>query len=117
MSNTINIPVQLRQLTGGREHVKIDLNGEIHHASRNLQSLINLLEFEAPGMQSRLLDQDGKLRKFVNIFIDGQDCRTLRDEQAKKETTENEVIDNTDPLDLQLTGCEEITILPAIAVG
>lgn len=114
MSNTINIPVQLRPLTGGREHIKVQ--------AETLRELLGLLEMEAPGVNARLLDQDGKLRRFVNVFIDGQDCRTLQDKQIESDVKKFDAEVHQDdqrrnPLNLRLTGYEEITILPALAGG
>lgn len=87
-----------------------------------LRGLIEHLEVEAPGVKSRILDQEGKLRRFVNIFIDGQDCRTLIDQQVKAKVKKFDAEVHPDdqrlnPLDLRLTGYEEVTILPAIAGG
>lgn len=64
----VRIPTQLRQLTDGRSEV--DANGP------TVGALIDELEAAYPGLQERLL-QDGRLRRFVNVYVEDEDVRFL----------------------------------------
>lgn len=115
--NTILLPVQLRQLSGGREHLKFDLALTVKQEDRTLRLLIDLLEGEAPGIKTRLLDQEGNLRRFINVFIDADDARIRADKQRGKPKADEPPLPDVNPLDCRLSGFEEISILPAIAGG
>lgn len=123
MSNTITLPHQLRSLAGNRDHLKIVTGMKLaDDETRTLGSILDAADLEAPGIKDRLLDTEGKLRRFVNIYVDGEDSRILADKQDK---LERKAGDHTDPipgtinnpLDIKLTGYEEIAILPAMAGG
>ena len=81
----------MRKLTNDRETVQA--------AGANIGELIEDLEKSFPGMKERLCDQDGNVRRFVNIFLNDEDIRFLEDKQtAVKEG-------------------DEVSIVPAIAGG
>jgi molybdopterin converting factor small subunit len=87
-----------------------------------LRETIDAINLECPGIRERLIGADGKLRRFVTLYIDNTDCRTLADERHARKlkdpaTPPEEAKKEPDPLDLVLTGFEEIAILPAIAGG
>lgn len=91
MATTIRIPTPLRKLTNDLEVVQAD--------GSNIQEVLNHLDATFPGLKERICDQEGNVRRFVNIFINDEDIRFL-DEKA------TEVKDG-----------DEISIVPAIAGG
>ncbi len=90
-SVTVRIPPPLRRYTGGKE--------EVPGSGNTVLALIADLETRHAGLRERLLDEEGRLRKFVNVFVNDEDCRFLKD------------------LDTELKGGETISIVPAIAGG
>lgn len=69
MAVTVRIPTTLRPMSGGNKLVEVDAGA--------LSDVISNLEAAHPGFADRLLDDDGGLRKFVNIFVDDDDVRYL----------------------------------------
>src|SRR5210317_130923 len=61
MAVTVRIPTTLRPLSGGDKQVEVQAGV--------LSDVIAALEGTHPGFADRLLDEDGNLRKFVNIFV------------------------------------------------
>jgi molybdopterin synthase sulfur carrier subunit len=61
--------------------------------------VIEDLESRHPGMRDRLLDESGGLRRYVNVYLNGNDIRFL------------------DQLDSKVTDGDDISIVPAIAGG
>ncbi len=91
MPNTIRIPTPMRKLTNDQELVQA--------AGANIGELIDDLEKTFPGIKERLCDENGNVRRFVNIFLNDEDIRFLEDKAtAVKEG-------------------DEISIVPAIAGG
>jgi molybdopterin synthase sulfur carrier subunit len=88
--STIKLPTQLRDVTGGNAEVTVD--GDTIRAA--LEALFT--QFEE--LRSRITE-DGELRRFVNIYLGGEDIRYL------------------DGLDTALPAGSELTILPAVAGG
>ncbi|HJR44855.1 MAG TPA: MoaD/ThiS family protein [Actinomycetota bacterium] len=68
MSVTVRIPTQLRTLTDG--------SGEVAAAGATLGEVIDDLESRFPGIGERILNA-GELRRFVNLYVDGEDVRFL----------------------------------------
>lgn len=64
---TVRIPTPLRNATGGAATVEVE--------GGTLQSVIDELEAQHPGIGERLLDESGELRRFVNVFVDDEDVR------------------------------------------
>lgn len=91
MSVTVRIPTPLRKLTGDRDSVT--------SAGSRLTDCIEALEAQYPGLKERLCDEDGDIRRFVNIFINGEDVRFLQG------------------LDTPLAAGDEVSIVPAVAGG
>ncbi len=87
----IRIPVQLRSLTKGAEIVAA--------SGSSVQQLIEDMDRNYPGIKDRLCEGDGKLRRFVNIFVNEEDIRFLENLQTP------------------ITEKDEISIIPAIAGG
>ncbi|MDW3214814.1 MAG: MoaD/ThiS family protein [Ilumatobacteraceae bacterium] len=69
MAVTVRIPTTLRPMSGGNKLVDVDPGA--------LSDVIANLEAAHPGFADRLLDENGDLRKFVNIFVDDDDVRYL----------------------------------------
>ncbi|BAN00803.1 ubiquitin-like small modifier protein 1 [Ilumatobacter coccineus] len=91
MAATVRIPTTMRPLTGGEKQVSVEPG--------SLNDVIAALEAAHPGLGERLLDDDGSLRKFVNIFVDDDDVRYL------------------DGLDTQVGDNITVSIIPAVAGG
>jgi molybdopterin converting factor small subunit len=68
MSVTVRIPTILRTLTGGDAEVGVD-------SAATLGDVIDALEAKHPGLRTRVLDDDGKLRRFVNVYVNDDDVR------------------------------------------
>lgn len=69
MSVRVRIPAQIRQVTEGTAEVAVDVD--------SVSKALNELEIRYPGMKGRLRDESGTLRRFVNLFVNGEDTRFL----------------------------------------
>jgi sulfur-carrier protein len=69
MSVKVRIPTQLRALTGG--------NGEVTVDGSSVGEVLKALDSEHPGIGERLFDENGDLRRFVNVFVADEDVRFL----------------------------------------
>jgi molybdopterin synthase sulfur carrier subunit len=67
MSVTVRVPTILRPLTGGAAEVSAD--------GATLGEVLDALEAEHAGIRARVLDEDGKLRRFVNVYVNDDDVR------------------------------------------
>lgn len=90
MSVTVSIPTILRPHTGGEKRVQAD--------GATLAAVISDLEANHPGISARLLD-DGKLHRFVNIYVNDEDVRF------------------SGGMDTAIGDGDSVTILPAVAGG
>jgi molybdopterin synthase sulfur carrier subunit len=88
---TVLIPQPLRGLTGNQS--KVISNGT------DLKTCIADLDANYPGMRERLMDEAGQLRRFVNVYINGDDVRFA------------------DGLATGLKDGDEVSIVPAVAGG
>ncbi|HMC72136.1 MAG TPA: MoaD/ThiS family protein [Mycobacteriales bacterium] len=68
MAVTLRVPTILRSLTGGAAEVQVD-------GAATLAELIDKVDAEHPGIRGRVLDDDGKLRRFVNVYVGEDDVR------------------------------------------
>ena len=91
MPTQVRIPTPLRKLTYDEEVVETTAD--------NVGAAIADLETRYPGMKERLLDDDGEVRRFVNVYVNEEDIRFL-DNQATA-----------------LKDGDELSIIPAIAGG
>lgn len=87
----VRIPAQIRRLYGTQTHETVDAG--------SVAELVRALDARYPGMGDRLAEPDGRLRRWVNFFVDGEDVRTLAGEAT--------------PL---RPGCE-VLIVPSVAGG
>lgn len=90
MSVTVSIPTIMRTYTGGEKRVEAK--------GATLAAVIDDLEANHPGLSERLL-KDGKLNRFVNIYVDDEDVRF------------------SGGLDTEVEEGSTVTILPAVAGG
>jgi molybdopterin converting factor small subunit len=67
MSVTVRVPTILRPLTGGEAEVSVE--------GATLADVLNALEAGHTGIRARVLDDDGKLRRFVNVYVNDDDVR------------------------------------------
>ena len=68
MAVTLRVPTILRTLTGGAAEVSVE-------GAATLAELIEKVDAEHPGIRGRVLDDDGKLRRFVNVYVGEDDVR------------------------------------------
>ena len=87
----VRIPTPLRKLTDGE--AQIDVTGN------DLRAIIGELQQRHPGLGERLLDDDGQLRRFVNVFVRDEDVRFQQG------------------LDTEVAECDTVSIVPAVAGG
>ncbi len=88
---TVLIPTPLRKLTNELE--------EVSAAGATIGELIDNLDAAFPGLKDRVCDEAGNVRRFVNIFVNGEDIRFLEDKATAVKDS------------------DEISIVPAIAGG
>ena len=67
MSVTVRIPTILRSYTGGAS--------EVTASGGTLAEVIDGLEASYPGIRARVLDEQGRLRRFVNVYVGDEDVR------------------------------------------
>ena len=87
----IRIPAPLRKLTNDQPIVEVE--------GKTIQDLLAALDKKHPGLKERICDESGQVRRFVNIFVNGEDIRFK--DGAKTAVTEG----------------AEVSIIPAIAGG
>jgi len=91
MSVRVRVPTPLRKYTQGADEV--DAQGD------TVKALVEDLEKNFPGIKERICDESGKIRRFVNVYVNGDDIRFLQN------------------LDTSVTSGDDISIVPAIAGG
>lgn len=67
MSVAVRVPTILREYTGGAR--------EVDAAGATLADVLDWLEEHHPGIRARVLDEDGRIRRFVNVYVDDEDVR------------------------------------------
>jgi molybdopterin synthase sulfur carrier subunit len=91
MAIKVRIPQPLQKLTQGKEMV--DAEG------KSVKDLISDLEKNFPGIRDRICDESGKIRRFINIYVNEEDVRFLQGDTTS------------------LKDGDEVSIIPAIAGG
>lgn len=71
MSVSVRVPTILRTYTDGESEVSAE--------GATLAEVLDSLEASYAGIRGRILDEDGKLRRFVNVYVDNDDVRFLSD--------------------------------------
>lgn len=72
MSVTVRIPTILRPYAGGDSTVEVEPQG-----AQTLSDVLTALEVAAPGITARIIDDNGGLRRFVNVYVGDDDVRFL----------------------------------------
>lgn len=91
MSIRVRIPTPLRTLTEGQ--------ADVSASGQNVAACISDLEARYPGIFNRVFDEGGEVRRFVNLFVNGEDIRFLQG------------------IDTALKSGDELSIVPAMAGG
>ncbi|MFQ5850296.1 MAG: ubiquitin-like small modifier protein 1 [Candidatus Binatia bacterium] len=91
MSVRVRVPTPLRKFTQGADEV--DVQGD------TVKALVDDLERNFPGIKERICDETGKVRRFVNVYINGDDIRFLQN------------------LETSVRDGDSVSIVPAIAGG
>lgn len=91
MAAKVRIPAPLRKLT--KDQAVVDSNGS------TIEDVLSELEKSYPGIKDRICDETGQVRRFINIFVNGEDIRFKEGIKTKVQTD------------------AEISIIPAIAGG
>ena len=91
MAATVRIPTQLRTLAGGAAEVSVD--------GGTVGEVLAALETAHPGFRARLFDDEGGLRRFVNVFVADEDVRFAKG------------------LDTEVAPGQTVSIIPAVAGG
>jgi molybdopterin converting factor small subunit len=88
---TVRIPTSLRKYAHGKPEVTV--------AGATVREVLAALESVCPGIKERICDDEGGLRRFVNVFVGDNDVRFMK------------------RLDTPVGDADEVTIIPAIAGG
>jgi len=91
MSVQVRIPTILRSYTSGESEVSAD--------GSTLAQVIDDLEGSYPGIKSRILDEQGQIRRFVNVYVGNDDVRFL------------------DALQTPTQDGAQVSVIPAVAGG
>ena len=91
MPAKVRIPTPLRRFTGGAE--------EVGASGATVGAVVGDLERQFAGIKERLCDEEGRVRRFVNIYLNGDDIRFLSN------------------LETAVKDGDELSIVPAIAGG
>jgi molybdopterin synthase sulfur carrier subunit len=91
LSVRVRIPAPLRSVTGGEAEVDVD--------GASVADALGALEGRFPDLAPRLRDESGELRRFVNLYVNGEDIRFLSG------------------LATSLAAGDEMSIIPAVAGG
>jgi len=91
MAVTVLIPTPLQKLTNGNPEVKAE--------GGNIGEIVAALETQFPGIKDRLCDDSGRLRRFVNVYLNNEDIRFMENEETA------------------VKDGDELSIIPAIAGG
>ncbi|OIO40602.1 MAG: molybdopterin synthase sulfur carrier subunit [Candidatus Omnitrophica bacterium CG1_02_49_10] len=91
MAIKVRIPAPLKKLTGDSTDVECN--------ATNIKELLADLDKNYPGIKDRICDESGKVRRFINLYVNEEDIRFLKGE------------------DTPLKDGDEVSIVPAIAGG
>ncbi|MDA9101293.1 MoaD/ThiS family protein [Omnitrophica bacterium] len=91
MAIKVRIPTPLQKLTQNQ--------GEVEGSAGSIKAVVDQLEQKYPGLKERICDEKGKIRRFVNIYLNEEDIRFLNQEETA------------------VKDGDEISIVPAIAGG
>lgn len=87
----VKIPSPLQKITDNHSEVEIEASSVVE--------LLDNLDTKYKGIKERICEGDGKIRRFINIYVNNEDVRFLEEEKTK------------------LKHGDEVSIIPAIAGG
>ena len=93
MRVTVIVPGPLRRFAEGRSHVEVDVD------TPTVQAVFTALAADCPGVPERALDEQGRIRRHVHVFVDGDSVR------------------HGDGLDTPVHDGSEVAIIPAVSGG
>jgi molybdopterin synthase sulfur carrier subunit len=88
---TVLMPTPLRRLTGGQAKVEIE--------GQDVGTLIQAIDAQYPGVADKLLDDDGNIKRFINVFVNDHEVRSLQG------------------LHTPIRSSDKVSIVPAMAGG
>lgn len=88
---TIFVPTPMRKVTGGQNKIQIQ--------AATVQEAIDAANATYPGFRERILDNDGEIKRFINVFVNGVDVRTLQGRGTPLQDT------------------DQVAVIPAMAGG
>lgn len=88
---TVHLPSMLRPNAGGAAELEV--------SGATLGGVLDELAARYPALERRLRDESGKLRRYVNFYVDGEECRRLQG------------------VDTPLAAAAEVMIIPSVAGG
>jgi molybdopterin synthase sulfur carrier subunit len=91
MAIIVYVPTPLRRLTDGQ--AKVEASGQ------NVAEAIEELEARFPGFKGRVCDETGEIKRFINVFVNGEEIRALQGRATA------------------LQDGDEVSIIPAMAGG
>ncbi|MEC4804627.1 MAG: MoaD/ThiS family protein [Jaaginema sp. PMC 1079.18] len=91
MSVKVLVPTALQKFTNNQATIEAE--------GSNIQELLDSLENHCPGIKGRICDEQGKPRRFLNLYVNSEDIRFL------------------DGVDTSLNAGDEVSIVPAVAGG
>jgi sulfur-carrier protein len=91
MAVQVLIPTPLQKFTGNEASVSVEAS--------SVEDLLQALEARFPGILGRLCDENGKLRRFLNVYVNSEDIRFLDNQSTA------------------LADGDEVSIVPAVAGG
>lgn len=91
MTVTVLIPTPLQKFTQDKASLTVE--------AKSIQELVDALEQSFPGIKQRICDENGKLRRFLNLYVNSEDIRFL------------------DGQTTLLQDGDEVSIVPAVAGG
>jgi molybdopterin converting factor small subunit len=91
MAIQVLIPTPLQKFTNNQASLSVE--------ATNVDELLKALEAHFPGILDRLCDENGKLRRFLNVYVNSEDIRFL------------------DHQNTSLVAGDEVSIVPAVAGG
>ena len=91
MSVSVKIPTPLRKLAAGKSEVVVE--------GKTIKEVLENLEKGNPGIRERIFNEDGNLKRFVNVYLNENDVRTMEN------------------LSTKVKSGDSVAIVPAIAGG
>lgn len=92
MAVTVRVPSALRAEAGGASSIEVD-------AAATVAALLDDIAGRWPLLERRIRDEQGNLRRYVNLYVDGEECRRL------------------EGLATPLAATSEVMIIPSVAGG